>query len=184
MFEDFIKFTRTLYKTTDFIPLHEPLFMGNEKKYLIDCIDSTFVSSAGKYVDLFEEMVASYTGAKKAVACVNGTNALHLALILSGVKQDDEVITQPLTFVATANAITYCSAHPVFVDVDLDTLGMSPKALREWLEENVEFKSPPQPKPQPQPQPLSQPHLSHTIKPMVVGSRPLCLCIHSVILAE
>ena len=100
------------------IPLHAPVFLGNEKKYLNECIDSTFVSSVGKYVDRFEEMVAEYTGAKKAIACVNGTNALHLALLLAGVKQNDEVITQPLTFIATANAISYCGANPIFIDVD------------------------------------------------------------------
>jgi perosamine synthetase len=141
-FDSIIQFIRKVYgKPEGNIPLHSPVFKGNEKKYLDDCINTTFVSSVGKYVDLFEDMVASYTGARKAVACVNGTNALHLALILCDVKQDDEVITQPLTFVATANAITYCNAHPVFVDVDMDTLGMSPAALRNWLEENVEFKS-------------------------------------------
>lgn len=127
------------------IPLHAPLFIGNEKKYMEECIDSTYVSSVGKFVDLFEVKIVEYTGSKWAVVCVNGTNALHLALKLVGVEQNDEVITQPLTFVATANAIQYCNAHPVFVDVDLDTLGMSPKALREWLEGNVEFKSQSQP---------------------------------------
>jgi len=127
------------------IPLHAPLFIGNEKKYMEECIDSTYVSSVGKFVDLFEVKIVEYTGSKWAVVCVNGTNALHLALKLVGVEQNDEVITQPLTFVATANAIRYCNANPVFVDVDLDTLGMSPKALREWLEGNVEFKSQSQP---------------------------------------
>ncbi len=115
------------------IYLHEPLFIGNEKKYLEECIDSTYVSSVGKFVDRFEEMVAEYTGANSAVVCVNGTNALHLAMLLLDVKHDDEVITQPLTFIATCNAIRYIGAHPVFVDVDLDTLGMSPKSLFEFL---------------------------------------------------
>lgn len=137
MFGNAIGFIRTLYNTDSFLPLHEPRFTGNEKKYLLECIDSTFVSSVGKYVDLFEAEVAKATGAKFAVATVNGTAALHIALLLSGVNRGDEVVTQPLTFVATCNAISYCGAHSVFVDVDKDTLGMSPDALREFLEENA-----------------------------------------------
>ena len=110
-FKNIILFIRELYNQPEgFIPLHAPVFNGNEKKYLTDCIDSTFVSSVGKYVDMFEDKIAEYTGAKKAVSCVNGTNALHLALLLAGVERDSEVITQPLTFVATANAISYCGA--------------------------------------------------------------------------
>jgi len=123
----------------DFIPLHAPTFNGNEKKYLNECIDSTFVSSVGKFVDRFEEEFARYTGTKKAIVCVNGTNALHLALILAGVQSTDEVITQPLTFIATANAISYCGAQPVFIDVDKETLGLSPEKLENWLIQNVEF---------------------------------------------
>lgn len=92
------------------------------------------MSSVGKFVDEFEIKMAEYTGAKKAVVCVNGTNALHLALMMVGVERETEVITQPLTFIATANAISYCGAHPVFLDVDLDTLGLSPKSLKTWLE--------------------------------------------------
>src|SRR5665647_764885 len=95
-----------------FIPLHEPLFIGNEKKYLEECIDSTYVSSVGKFVDLFEEKIAQYTGALNAVVCVNGTSALHLALKMIGVDRNDEVLTQSVTFIATANAISYCSAVP------------------------------------------------------------------------
>ncbi|MEN8194781.1 MAG: DegT/DnrJ/EryC1/StrS family aminotransferase, partial [Bacteroidota bacterium] len=103
MYKEFTNFVRKTYnQPSEFIPLHEPRFRGNEKKYLIDCIDSTFVSSVGKYVDQFEQMVAEYTGAKYAIATVNGTAALHIALILSDVKNGDEVITQPLTFIATA----------------------------------------------------------------------------------
>jgi len=140
-FSNIINFIRKTFKQPEgFIPLHAPVFQGNEKKYLEDCIDSTFVSSVGKFVDRFEEDIARFTGAKKAVVCVNGTNALHLALLLAGVKQGDEVITQPLTFIATTNAISYCGAQPVFVDVDRDTLGLSPKALQNWLEENVEIR--------------------------------------------
>lgn len=133
------EFIRKLYnEPNEFIPLHVPVFLGNEKKYLEECIDTTFVSSVGKYVDRFEEMVAEYTGAKKAIVTVNGTNALHLSLLVSGVAPEDEVITQPLTFVATANAISYCHAKPVFVDVAIDTMGMAPTALRAWLEQNTE----------------------------------------------
>lgn len=132
-----IDFIRSLYSDKDFIPLHEPYFGGNEKKYLNECIDSTFVSSVGKFVDRFEEMIRGYTGAKYAIATVNGTSALHVALKLAGVKQDDLVITQPLTFVATCNAISYCGADPVFIDIDRDTFGLSPDALETWLENNT-----------------------------------------------
>lgn len=132
-----IALIRSIYQTAEFIPLHEPKFVGNEKAYVIDCIDSTFVSSVGKYVDQFEQMMAAYTGAKYAIATVNGTAALHIALKLVGVNQGDEVITQPLSFIATCNAISYCGATPVFVDVDRDTLGMSPDSLQSFLVENV-----------------------------------------------
>lgn len=135
--QDIVDFIRSIYQTTEFIPLHEPKFVGNEKAYVIDCIDSTFVSSVGKYVDRFEQMMAEYTGAKYAVATVNGTAALHIALELVGVNQGDEVITQSLTFIATCNAISYCGAKPVFVDVDRDTLGMSPDSLRTFLSANT-----------------------------------------------
>lgn len=132
-----IDFIRSLYQTTEFIPLHEPKFIGNEKAYLIDCIDSTFVSSVGKYVDRFEQLMAEYTGAKYAIATVNGTAALHIALKLAGVNPGDEVITQSLSFVATCNAISYCGAEPIFVDVDKDTLGLSPKSLSNFLSINT-----------------------------------------------
>lgn len=132
-----IDFIRSLYPNRDFIPLHEPHFGGNEKKYLADCVDSTFVSSVGKYVDRFEEMIRDYTGAKYAIATVNGTAALHVALKLAGVQQGDLVITQPLTFIATCNAISYCGAEPVFVDIDRETLGMSPESLEAWLAANT-----------------------------------------------
>lgn len=136
-----VDFIRETFKTTEFIPLHEPRFSGNEKKYLNDCIDSTFVSSVGKYVDTFEKEFAKTVGSNYAIATVNGTTALHISLILAGVEQDDEVITQPLTFIATANAICYCSAKPVFVDVDLDTMGLSPKSLEAFLQTNCEIKA-------------------------------------------
>ncbi len=137
MYSNFINFVRGIYNTSNFIPLHEPRFIGNEKKYLNECIDSTFVSSVGKFVDLFEKNIAKYTGSKYAIACVNGTAALHIALILSGVKQNDEVITQPLTFIATANAISYTRAKPLFIDVDKDTLGLSPEKLDKFLKNNT-----------------------------------------------
>jgi len=140
MYTELIDFIKNLYGNKDFIPLHAPVFTGNEKKYVNECIDTTFVSSVGKFVDRFEEMIQDYTGTTKAVACVNGTNALHLALLLSGVKQGEEVLTQSLTFIATCNAIAYSGAEPVFIDVDRDTLGLSPKALRTWLEGNTIIK--------------------------------------------
>jgi len=133
---------RELYgEPKKFIPLHTPLFIGNEKKYLEECIDSTFVSSVGKFVDLFEDKIAEYTGSKRAIVCVNGTNALHIALRLVGVEQHDEVITQPLTFIATANAISYCGAAPLFLDVDIDTMGLSPKALQTFITEETEIRA-------------------------------------------
>lgn len=136
-----LEFIKNLYPGQEYIPLHAPIFKGNEKKYLLECIDSTFVSYVGKYVTQFEEMTAGYTGAKYAVAVVSGTVALKVALQLAGVGRNDEVVTQALTFVATANAISHCGAMPVFVDVDKETLGMSPRALKAWLEQNVVVKS-------------------------------------------
>ena len=140
MFEEVIAFIQKKYKTTGFIPLHEPHFIGNEKKYLNECMDSTFVSSVGKFVGEFEEKIAKYTGAKYAVATSNGTSALHISLMLANVESGDEVITQPLTFVATCNAINYCGAKPIFIDVDKDTMGMSPVALEAFLKENAIIK--------------------------------------------
>ena len=121
-----------------FIPLHRPVFEGNERQYLVDCIDSNFVSSVGAKVVEFEQHIAAFTGSKYAIATVNGTAALHVALQLAGVERDDEVITQALTFIATCNAVSYTGAHPVFVDVDRDTLGMSPAAMRHFLETHAE----------------------------------------------
>ena len=134
-------FIHDLYGAKDFVPLAVPVFIGNEKKYLNECIDTTFVSSVGKFVDRFEEDTAKYTGAKRAVVCVSGTNALHMSLMLAGVQRDDEVLTQALTFIATCNALSYISAHPVFIDVDRDTMGLSPVAVREWLAKNSEQKN-------------------------------------------
>lgn len=141
MFSEVIQFIKSKFPNRDFIPLHEPCFNGNEKKYLNECIDSTFVSSVGKFVDEFEIKLAEYTGSKYAVACVNGTNGLHIALLLAGVKPNNEVITQALSFVATSNAISYCNALPVFVDIEKETLGMSPKALALFLENNAEIRN-------------------------------------------
>jgi aminotransferase in exopolysaccharide biosynthesis len=137
--QSIIDFIKQTFNTNDFIPLHEPKFIGNEKRYLNDCIDSTFVSSVGKYVDTFETEFAKRVGSKFAIATVNGTAALHISLILADLKRDDEVITQPLTFIATCNAISYIGAKPIFVDVDLDTMGLSPKSLKTFLEINCEI---------------------------------------------
>ncbi|RAP34033.1 LegC family aminotransferase [Candidatus Marinamargulisbacteria bacterium SCGC AG-410-N11] len=136
-FENIIKIIKDQYKTEEFIPLHEPRFNGNEKKYVLDCIDSTFVSSVGKYVDQFEKMVADYTGAKYAIATVNGTAAIHISLLLSGVSDNTEVITQPLTFVATSNAVSYCNAFPTFVDINKETLGLCPEKLEYFLKHST-----------------------------------------------
>ena len=137
--QEIVDFIKQTFNTNEFIPLHEPRFIGNEKKYLNDCIDSTFVSSVGKYVDTFEKEFAKTVGSKYAIATVNGTAALHISLILADVKKDDEVITQPLTFIATCNAISYIGAKPIFLDVDLDTMGLSPDALKDFLEKKCEI---------------------------------------------
>lgn len=140
-FKKITDFIHDLYGAQDFVPLAVPVFIGNEKKYLNECIDTTFVSSVGKFVDRFEEETAKYTGCKRAVVCVSGTNALHMSLMLAGVERDDEVLTQALTFIATCNALSYIGAHPVFIDVDRDTMGLSPTALRDWLVSNSEQKN-------------------------------------------
>lgn len=137
MFESLISFVREQYGSNDFIPLHAPLFNGRERDYVADTIESTFVSSVGAYVDRFEREMAGYTGSPRAVATVNGTAALHMALKLAGVMPGELVITQPLTFVATCNAIAYCGADPVFIDVDRSTLGLSASALEHWLAEHA-----------------------------------------------
>ncbi len=141
MFDKIIQFIRSLYPDRDYIPLHEPRFMGNEKKYLSECIDSTFVSSVGEYVNRLEIKLAETTGAKYSVVTVNGTSALHMALITSQVGPGDEVITQPLTFVATINAVIYAGATPVFIDVDKETLGLSPTKLESFLLQHCESRS-------------------------------------------
>jgi len=134
-FNSFISLVRSIYKTDQFISLHEPRFWGKEREYLLNTIDSTFVSSVGKYVDSFELELSKYTNTSKAAAIVNGTSALQVALRIAGVNSGDEVITQALTFVATANSIAYNHAFPVFIDVDYDTMGMSPESLNSFLEE-------------------------------------------------
>lgn len=137
--QEFIEFSHEMYGD-GFIPLHRPVFEGNERKYLIDCIDSNFVSSVGEKVVDFEASVAKFTGIKHAVAMVSGTASLHIAIQLAGVSPGDEVISQALTFVATCNAISYAGASPVFVDVDRDTMGMSPTALNDFLDSNAEMR--------------------------------------------
>ena len=135
--ESILEFIRATFNTQEFIPLHAPVFAGDEKKYVNDCLDSTFVSSVSHYVKMVEDKVCEITGSKYAVAVTNGTLGLHLALLAAGVKPQDEVITQALTFVATGNAIHYTGAKPVFIDVDEVTMGMSANALREFLENNT-----------------------------------------------
>lgn len=130
------EFIRYIYGPSE-IPLHRPIFPGNEHKYLLQCIESNMVSTAGSFVSKFEAALAEFVGTKFCVATVNGTAAIHTSLLITGVKPGDEVITQALTFVATANAISYAGATPIFVDVDADTLGMSPDSLRVWLEDNA-----------------------------------------------
>jgi len=141
IFEDVANFVKRQFPNEDFIPLHAPLFIGNERKYVMDTLDSTFVSSVGSYVNRFEEMMCEITGAKYAIAIVNGTNALHMALILANVVADDEVLSQSLTFIATCNAISYIGAKPIFLDVDKDTLGLSPSAIECFLENNAEIRN-------------------------------------------
>ncbi|WP_433692501.1 LegC family aminotransferase [Herbaspirillum seropedicae] len=137
MFDSLIRFVRDQYGTDDFIPLHAPVFRGRERELVLDTIESTFVSSVGAYVDQFEKNVAEFTGSPRAIAVMNGTAALHIALRLADVVPGDLVATQPLTFVATCNAIAYCGASPLFVDVDRHTLGLSPTALEAWLTEHA-----------------------------------------------
>ncbi len=135
-----VDYIRELYQTQEFIPLHEPRFIGKEKAFVAECIDSTFVSSVGKFVDQLEQQLAEYTGAKYVIATSSGTSALHISLLLAGVEQDTEVITQSLSFIATCNAISYCGAEPVFIDVDKNTLGLSAEALNAFLDSYGELR--------------------------------------------
>jgi perosamine synthetase len=137
-FDALLGLIRDHYKNAEgFVPLHAPLFVANERKYVMDAIDSTYVSSVGKYVDQFEQMFKDYTGASYAIATVNGTAALHISLVLAGVEKNDLVICQPLTFIATCNAISYQGAEPLFIDVDRETLGLSPEKLKSFLKDNT-----------------------------------------------
>jgi aminotransferase in exopolysaccharide biosynthesis len=140
-FKKITDFIKGLFPGFEKIPLHAPIFNGNEKKYVIETIDSTYVSSVGSFVNRFEEMMCEITGAKHAIAIVNGTSALHLSMILAGIEDKDEVLSQSLTFIATCNAISYLNATPVFIDIDKDTLGMSPNSLLNFLEQYAEKKN-------------------------------------------
>ena len=140
-FQKIIDFIKTQFPEQDVIPLHAPIFKGNERAYVLDAIDSTFVSSVGAYVNRFEAMMCEITGAEHTVAIVNGTNALHMALLLADVQREDEVLSQSLTFIATCNAISYIGAHPVFIDIDRDTLGLSPESLQHFLENHAELQA-------------------------------------------
>ena len=133
----FSKLLKSSFSERDLFPLHEPIFSGNEIKYVNKAIESTFVSSIGGYIVDLEEKISSYTKNKYSVASVNGTAALHTCLILAGVKQGEEVLTQALSFVATSNAISYLGAKPIFIDVEIDTMGMCPRALEDFLYENT-----------------------------------------------
>ncbi len=139
-FKKIIDYTRIQFPNNEFIPLHAPVFKGNEKKYVLETIDSTFVSSVGQFVDKFEIMMQNFTKTAKSVAVVNGTAALQVSLRLSGVQYGDEVLTQALTFIATINAIIYNGASPVFLDVDIDTMGLSPNSVQAFLEEFGELR--------------------------------------------
>lgn len=140
MFESSFDFIHQLFGGENPIPLHEPTFSGNEKKYLAECIDSTFVSSVGVFVGKFEQAVADFVGSRHAVAVVNGTQALFVALKTLGVDASCEVLTQSLTFIATANAIHYTGATPVFLDVDRETMGLSPAAVKAFLLQHTELR--------------------------------------------
>lgn len=138
--KEIISFIRQQFPNQDKTSLHQPCFGGKEKEYLIECIDSTFVSSVGPFVDRLEKDILKFTGTNSAVAVVNGTAGLQVALQLVGVQHGDEVITQALSFVATSNAIHFLGASPVYVDVDYDTMGMSPNSLTKFLERNAEVR--------------------------------------------
>ncbi len=139
-FSRFVSLVREIFSTDEFIPLHAPQFKGREKEMVLQTLESTFVSSVGEFVDEFETRLADYTGAKFAIATSSGTAALHVALHLADVQRGDEVITAPLTFVATCNAIRYCGAEPVFVDVEWQTLGLCPESLASFLETHAEVR--------------------------------------------
>ena len=137
---EFVEFVQEIYRTKEFIPLHAPRFGDKERNYVLDTLDSTYVSTIGEYVDEFERRLSEYTGAKYVVATINGTAALHAALMVCGIQPEDEVITSPLTFIATCNAVHYCGAQPLFVDVEWDTLGLSPESLAIFLDDHAEIR--------------------------------------------
>jgi len=137
--QQFSEFVRSIYQTNEFIPLHAPTFGELEKVNVLDTIESTFVSSVGKFVDEFEQRIQAFTGATRTIATVNGTAALHTALYMAGVERGDFVITQALTFVATCNAMYHMGAEPIFVDVAPSTLGLCPKALEAYLGEHAKL---------------------------------------------
>lgn len=138
--QQIVDFIQHEFGTKEFIPLHAPVFSGKEAQYVQETLQSTMVSSVGQFVDDFEKTLATYTQSEKAVAVVNGTSGLQVALQLVGVAMNDEVLTQALTFVATANAISYLKAHPVFLDVDRDTMGLSPVAVADFLDQFAEIR--------------------------------------------
>lgn len=138
--QQIVDFIQHEFGTKEFIPLHAPVFSGKEAQYVQETLQSTMVSSVGQFVDDFEKTLANYTQSEKAVAVVNGTSGLQVALQLVGVAMNDEVLTQALTFVATANAISYLKAHPVFLDVDRDTMGLSPNAVADFLDQFAEIR--------------------------------------------
>lgn len=133
----FAKSIRDIYGIPGSLSLHEPKFTNRDKELLCDAIDTTFVSSIGGYINKFEQELSNIIEGSTAVAVVNGTSALHICLLLAGVKTNDLVLTQSLSFVATSNAISYCNADPIFIDVDRSTLGMSPDSLHEYLQEHA-----------------------------------------------
>lgn len=139
--KDIAQQIKAIHGNKDFVPLHEPSFTETEIEYVTDCIQSGWVSSVGKYVDQFEQDLAEYTGVKRAVAVVNGTAALHIALKVAGVKAEDEIFMPALTFIATANAVSYLHAVPHFVDVSNQTLGLDPIKLEEHIKEIGEMKN-------------------------------------------
>ena len=138
--KDFVAFAKGLFPGASFIPLHAPRFSAKEKELVLDSLESTFVSTVGEYVGEFETRIAEFTGAQFVTATNNGTAALHTALVLADLQPGDEVITQSLTFVATCNAVRYCGGNPVFVDIDKNTLSLSPDSLLAFLEEYAEVR--------------------------------------------
>lgn len=140
---EIVSFIREIYNTSsnEIVSLHEPRFISDEKELLNNCIDSTYVSTVGKYVSEFEKILQDFTGAKHAISTSNGTSALHVSILAADIQPKDEIITQAFTFVATCNAIKYSLAEPVFVDISKNTLGMCPKSLLNWLHNNAEEKN-------------------------------------------